>query len=421
MLKIDKDKIHIFILCFLACFPMLNMKIANGTVIVLFIFSLLFGNNYYKKWNKNSLIDLSFFLLPFIYILIHCLIIDQSKEAHFYLEKSLSLGVFPIIFFLLPLNKNKFDLLFKIWTGCSILVSVWGLTNTMALLNVNVGINKFWQSYREMFNDPSFSHLLRSNFENFTKIHPTYASMFLGISFLYIFNLIIIQKISNKNSLLFYIVILVLIFGLQLIVAARTPLIATLLIAIGIYTIHNRKNKKVYLFHALAIIIVTSLVILVPSINSRFKEVNLNNTNTPNVDNQNSLNIRAGIYKCSFEIIKNNWVLGVGPGKLQTKLNECYFGISKEVYERQNYNTHNQILDYWAAMGILAPILLILFFGRIIINFHNEENNYLIIGLILFFLICMLTENILNRQNGVIPFALFMSFLGLQNKPNFTK
>lgn len=421
MLKIDKDKIHIFILCFLACFPLLNMKIANGTVIVLFIFSVLFASNNHKKWTANGITNLAFLIMPFIYILIHCLLIDQSKEAHFYLEKSLSLGVFPIIFFLLPLDKKKFDLMFKIWTGCSILVSVWGLCNTMALLNANVGINKFWQSYREMFNDPSFSHLLRSNFENFTKIHPTYASMFLGIGFIYIFNLIIIQKISNKKYLLFYVFILVMIFGLQLIVAARTPLIATLLITIGIYTIHNRKNKKIYLFHALATIIVTSLVILVPSINSRFKEVNLNNTYTPNVNNQNSLNIRAGIYKCSFEIIKNNCVLGVGPGKLQTKLNECYFGISKEVYERQNYNTHNQILDYWAAMGVLAPILLILFFGRIIINFHDSANNYLILGLIFLFLICMLTENILNRQNGVIPFALFMSFLGLQNKPNFTK
>lgn len=420
MLKIYKDKIHIFILCFLACFPLLNMKIANGTVIVLFLFTILFANNTYKKWTANGLINLGFMLLPFFYILIHCLLIDQSKEAHFYFEKSLGLGVFPIIFFLFPLDKNKFNLIFNIWTGCSIIISIWGLVNTMALLNLNVGLNKFWNSYSEMFNDPSFSHLLRSNFENFTKIHPTYASMFLGIGFIYIFNKITIQKLTNKNYLYLYIVILVLIFGLQLIIAARTPLIATLMITIGIYTINNRKNKKVYLFIALSIILGASLVLLVPSINSRFKEVNLNNTNTPDVTNQNSLNIRAGIYKCSFEIIKNNWVLGVGPGKLQNKLNECYFGISKEVYERQNYNTHNQILDYFASMGILAPIFLIFFFLKIIINVNKNENNYLIVGLILLFLICMLTENILNRQNGVIPFAMFMSFLGLQNKLNMT-
>jgi O-antigen ligase len=140
----------------------------------------------------------------------------------------------------------------------------------------------------------------------------------------------------------------------------------------------------------------------------------------PDEVTQNSFNIRTGIYKCSFEIIKENWVVGVGPGNLQLELNQCYDKISKAVYEVLDYNTHNQYLDYWASMGFLAPALLLLLFAWVL--YHNYlQKNWLAIAICSLFIITFFTENVLLRQNGVVIFSLFMSLFGFNSQQSQKK
>ena len=276
-----------------------------------------------------------------------------------------------------------------------------------------------WADTSQMFADPSFSHLLRRNFEAFTGLHPTYASMYLSISFLVLFSYAIkTYKGLSKKVLLLIAFGLFTIIILMAILASRTPFVALLICSVILYAVYEKNRKKVlYLIIGIGLFCAV-LLIFVPSLSSRFKEVSVQNLNKPNEQTQNSFNIRSGIYSCSFEIIKDNWLIGVGPGNLQSRLNTCYNKISKDVYQNQDYNTHNQLIDYWASMGVfgLFGLLVMIFY---LVSKNLKGKSYLPATLFVFIFICMLTENILSRHSGVVIFGIFVGLFGFNNKSNF--
>src|SRR5690606_21519780 len=138
----------------------------------------------------------------------------------------------------------------------------------------------------------------------------------------------------------------------------------------------------------------------------------------PKGNNENSFNIRSGIYKCSFELINEHWLLGVGVGNSQKSLNQCYEQFSSDVYAKQDYNTHNQYLEYWISMGILAPIVLIVLLYKLS-QVNLQHKDYLAVSATILFAICFLTENVLSRHSGVILFSLFIGLYGYRNKQSF--
>lgn len=124
----------------------------------------------------------------------------------------------------------------------------------------------------------------------------------------------------------------------------------------------------------------------------------------PTEENTNSTNSRLGIYHCSIEVIKNNFVFGTGTANLQSQLNSCYSTIGIKRLYQENFNTHNEYLNIFAALGIIGITIFLLL---IIFSFKSAWHNpYHLIFLGLFCLIC-LTENLLSRQQGVFFFALF--------------
>ena len=404
------NKFHFYLLCALACFPVLNIKSVNILIIAFVSLSLGIGFYNYKKLNARNLWFLLLQTSLFFIIFIWSFIFDRSKEAFFYTEKSMSLLVFPLAYYFSPIQNNeKLKRWFYIcFIGSTLMSVIYGLVSVGFLFNEHLGVDKFWKNTHELFNDPSYSYLLRTNFEIFTNSHPTYACLLLGVSFIFLFKITLsTYKRISRNMRILYALLLAILLFLQVILAARTPFIATIVASFVLFVLYQRSKKRILIFIAGAIVLSTLFLAVIPSFSARFNEVSISNLSKPSASNQNSFNIRTGIYDCSFEIIKKNWLFGVGPGHLQTELNQCYNNISKEVYQNQNYNTHNQFLDYWAAMGFLAPLLLLanLIFLSII-NFRQKQ--FVAISLCVFFFICMSTENILLRHSGIVPFALIL-------------
>ncbi len=421
MLRNSLNNILFYLLAMLMCFPILHMKVSNFLIVIFALFSLASAIYYRKENTWVGYKELLIYIAPFVLILLSVLLRETNQEAKFYLEKSLSLLIIPISFFLSPLklSENQKTRLFSLFAISSLLITTWGIFRSFSRLHVFLE-NGLVKSYKELTSHPAFSHYLRTYFEDATSIHPTYASIFLGISFLIFFYRLITSFSKEKNKLVFFYILGCLLSLVFLsILASRAPFAGTIIGASILYAflIHNRTNF--IWFSAGVVILVLGIYFLVPSFSARFNEVSTQNMGLPDAESQNSFNIRTGIYKCSFEIIKDNWLVGVGPGNLQTELNQCYNKISKEVYEVRDYNTHNQYLDYWASMGILAPILLLLLFGWVLIkNFHQK--NWLAIAICALFFTTFFTENVLLRQNGVVIFSLFMSLFGF-NLPQSQK
>lgn len=404
-------KIQFFLFCILTCFPLFKLIYTSILIGAFVLLSLIIGLIEYDKIQKKLLKELIIFTSPFLIVFISIIFFDRSSSGYFYLEKSLSLFLFPFAFFILPIKFSKeqkkiFSILFIFST---LIIVILGLTGTIIEFSSHLGPNKHYSTSSQIFKDPTFSFHVRYFFEKSSNMHPTYASLFLGISFIIVLeNYLRDYYTSTKFQEICHLLILFFILVLQIILAARTPIFGTIIAAlILIFLFLKRKIYALWIgigFVALAGI----LIVLTPSFSARLKEISINNIALPNATNFDSFNIRTGIYQCSLTLVKNNWVFGVGPGKVQENLNSCYGAFAKEVYGGENYNTHNQFLDYWAGMGFIAPcILLILLIYSIIVNFKSRE--YLASCLCVLFFICMQTENILLRHNGVVVFSYCMS------------
>ena len=86
----------------------------------------------------------------------------------------------------------------------------------------------------------------------------------------------------------------------------------------------------------------------------------------------------------------------------------CY-SQSPEIFNGKYYNSHNQFLSAWLVSGLAGVgslIAMLVFNCRLAIR--NKDFVH-IAGLVVLFT-TLFTENILERQNGVIVFSFFVNF-----------
>ena len=406
-------KIYFGITLLMVSFPVWSAKLIP-ILIFLWVASSIFMGFYHQKTSpfgsvKPLLIQSSLFVT----IAIWAFLIDRSNDAHFYVERSLSLLIFPVGFYFNPIkfNKKQLQAIQVVFSIASFLiVGTCSFIALNELINEYVGIGKSTQSIKELVNRPDFHYLYRHTFEKYSGLHPTYASIYLGMSSLFSLNLLLKNYTTlPKKGIITGAIFIVIMYVLMAFLASRTPFAATIFVSLVLVFLTIK--KKIYIAYILLITCAASitLYLTVPSFSERFSQISINNTAIPK-DNESSdsFNLRSGIMYCSITLIKNNWLMGVGPGKVQEYLDNCYNDISPEVYQGREFNTHNQFLGYWAGMGIVGLITFLLILMATAIK-GFQRKNYFSLLFILFLSICFLTENIMVRQQGIVAVALFIN------------
>ena len=127
--------------------------------------------------------------------------------------------------------------------------------------------------------------------------------------------------------------------------------------------------------------------------------------------------VRPLKWKCAWNVIKENWFLGVGTGDGQEELQLQYKRINFDIAFNEEYNTHNQYLQTWLGLGLVGLLLLIscLIFPAIS---AFQRKNYLYMSFLMLFSICCITESMLCRQNGIVFYAFFNSIFAFHFKQN---
>lgn len=118
-----------------------------------------------------------------------------------------------------------------------------------------------------------------------------------------------------------------------------------------------------------------------------------------------SLTIRLAKWECSWAVIREHYVLGVGTGDAQDALMESYRLKGFSEGARNNYNTHNQYLESWTMLGLAGLVLLV----AAVWPFRGV---WLWQSAMTLVAVSMLTENLLDRQKGVVFVAFLMAVLG---------
>jgi O-antigen ligase len=195
---------------------------------------------------------------------------------------------------------------------------------------------------------------------------------------------------------------------------ARKGVILALMITLVLFCVFMiKKHKQLILFFVLTAGFFSLITIKYsPETIKRFKEV-FDTKSYNQIKSYSSTSQRQGIYKCSWEKINESWLVGYGIGDTQNELIDCYKKRSN-ILVAGEFNSHNQYFSVLLNVGVLG---LFLFLTPLIINLKlfYLKRDYFAFCLVCMYLLIMLTENILERQNGVILFSFLLNFYSFKN------
>lgn len=120
--------------------------------------------------------------------------------------------------------------------------------------------------------------------------------------------------------------------------------------------------------------------------------------------------LRVLSWDASLDVIRNNWLMGVGEGNKESALIALYKAKGYVVPAEEMHNSHNQFLDLLIGGGLFAFGLFMTGFIQLVVKAIRNRNNELLVFTLLF-AFSALFENLLTRYAGVLFFAAFMSLL----------
>jgi hypothetical protein len=118
---------------------------------------------------------------------------------------------------------------------------------------------------------------------------------------------------------------------------------------------------------------------------------------------------RLEFWKTSRAIIKEHWLTGVGTGDLGNAFQEEYEKTGSLLDNEFRWRSHNQFLTIFATFGVFGFVWFIfslIYPAARLGKFHD----FYYLSFFIIIILSMLTEDTLETQAGVTPFAFFTSF-----------
>ena len=391
------NKLLQIVICF-NCAILLVPDQFKGLPIITLLLLVVF--RYIKLKDKPILatktygISIAFFII----LLLSLLYTNNLSYGIKNLETSLSLIAFPTIFYIISGDKKIIDKNLINTLKITFVFSVFFfLLTTFTYFYITEPFYTFKSTLVH------YTNLVDIRI-NYYKIHPIYLSIYIGIAIIFVLSLI--EKSKKNKKKLFLAILLILILFIA-ILNKKGPIISLSIVGF-LFLFKNKNNLKKIVSIVLISIVLISAIVFIPkhkNIN-RFKE--LLNINQIKNDNNSSTGIRLQIYNCALKQIAQSPLFGYGWGDVKTILNNCYNEKNKNLLNK-NYNSHNQFLSILLSSGLIGFLAFTYYLFYLFKTSNNKESQVLFF-LVLFFSLNMLTENILEREDGVIVISFLINF-----------
>ena len=134
----------------------------------------------------------------------------------------------------------------------------------------------------------------------------------------------------------------------------------------------------------------------------------LDEIDNPEIYAYTSLVTRISIWKSSYEVGKKNFLFGVGRSDAQKELINHYRETDQRFLTKYGFITHNQFLNFFIKYGIIGLIgCFIYIFYPLYLSI--KTNNIILFCFFLNFLISNITDDYLNKFDGLVYTALWYS------------
>ncbi|NNK87888.1 MAG: O-antigen ligase family protein [Flavobacteriaceae bacterium] len=353
------------------------------------------------KWNRLIILNSALYI-------IYCLgflFLSEDRSSAKILETSAAVIVCPLLFAIFAANQKKVfservqALFFRVVIYSCVLYAI-----IIFAYLVYSGI--LWDS-------KPFGFYVTQLTKNIPLIydHPIYTSLALSIALL--FSVSIASRKSGNKRIKKQMLVLMIPLVLALIFLSRRGVILAFGISMIIFLTGAFSKLKLRPYHiVLSAIGVIALVFINPTSRDRMSEI-FNFETYVEKNETNSTNNRIQVYKCAVEqIAKRPW-FGYGINDDKTALYSCYKKSLYYLYENR-FNTHNQYLSIAMKSGIIGLLIFILFLA-INLRLAIRTNDMLFLSVLILFIVIMLFENILERQNGVMIFSVLINYFGFKN------
>ena len=290
-------------------------------------------------------------------------------------------------------------------------------------------------------------------------MHTAYQATFTSFS-IFILVYIYLNKEYSHNWIFLFLIVLQFLFLFLL--SSRMQMLCLSVVTPIFLIFHYYLKQKIYLgfLYTILAFVVSYFLVSTPSVlNNRYKQT-VSHISSIGNDSQNS-DPRKFIWKKAIDIIKYNWLFGVGVGdakdvlvssyskefskpitdhkvdsiinilkanskNLNTqvkKLTSDHTKLKKEseniliqqinkykYFAKKQYNFHNQYLQTFATVGCFGLIILIYLLSHLFIV-SIIKKDFIVSAFLFLIAMSFLTESMLERQAGVVFFTFFYLLL----------
>lgn len=357
------------------------------------------------------------FILMYVLELLGLLYSSNISVAASALEKKLTLLVIPLI--ILTSNELDFKRLDRVIKFFTVSVTVASLICLLYAFHRN--------NYLEGLSNPNWFYFSYYDLTEILDIQPIYFSVFVSFSFF-----VVIFQIKNSWTesswlkRLFNFIWVCYLFIFLVLLSGKTSIIATISIFMAITFIYFQKRKRLLVGLMTLLLIVVGSVMMIsklPVVKERFLEVLGMNKTSDWVYGDPKRNkpipeARLVKWQSALDVIQDNWIFGVGSGDVQDELNKQFEAHDFPAGIAEQFNTHNQFLQTWVGTGLIG---LAIFLVTLIASVAKaiQLKNHLFLVFMAIFIICCLTESMLERQFGILFYVIFSSLFYQRKNENF--
>lgn len=384
----------------------------NGAFLIIFATISFFSLRRIQIANirRHELILISSSCLYYLLYIPALLYTENLSEGLFHLEKKWTFFLLPFCVFLACQRSHKFRTIIFIFLTVSLMIACVVCLFIAAKINYleNVAndysifsINYWYFSYK----------LLAKNIG----IHPAYLSWYVATTLIFLIS--IFFKINNQRNRITLSLLIGFLFCFTLLLASRAVLTATMIViaAQTIPWLLKRNNWK-YIYVAALILLISGFLIVKNDI-IKGRLLSFTELVSDEPSKWGTFHARFKEWKASLELIRSNPVWGVGPGDLMDELLKVYRQRGWMDFVEAEYNSHNQLIQTTAGLGLPGIVCLICIIA-ISIYRSIKKKDVLYMGFLFVSLCFSMTESTLEVQKGIVFFNLFNSLLFFTSPAN---
>ncbi len=247
--------------------------------------------------------------------------------------------------------------------------------------------------------------------------HPTYLSMILQAGFLAILWLWEDARIRFRPLPQWVMGILTgLIFLAIALLSSRMQqgIFVLVLFVTGGFLLKGRMNWKQFLIPLSTVVLLfVASQWSIPESRERISQISEQEMTPKNEDEWTGMNVRTSIWRSGWNLLQDNWLLGVGTGDVRDEMTKQYLLDGFLYGHQREMDPHNQYIATALATGVGGLLLLLSWLGMQGFQaIRTGKWPWLLWTAIL--ALALLTESMLGRQTGIALATVIGPFLAYQ-------